>query len=221
MNSRIEGWLSIPKSIYVCVMVLPWKLALRRPIKVRYNVKLQSLKGKVLLPQNARKDLVQIGFQYVGTHDVTYRRTVLEIDGTLEFKGSAMIGSGSQLCVGSNGHLVCGNRFNISCSGHIVCTGHMNIGDNFLMGWDALLMDSDFHSVENVETGKLNVISRDVHIGENVWMAARSVILKGTQIPDGCIIGANSVVTGSFEKPNCVIAGNPARVIKEGHRRKS
>lgn len=172
------------------------------------------------MPQNARKNFVQIGFQYVGTHDVTYRRTVLEIDGILELKGSAMIGSGSQLCVGSIGHLICGDRFNISCSGHIVCTGHMNIGDDFLMGWDALLMDSDFHSVENVETRKINAVSHDVNIGENVWMAARSVILKGSQIPDGCIIGANSVVTGRYEKPNCIIAGNPARVVKEGCRRK-
>lgn len=190
------------------------------PIKVRYNVKIQSLKGHVILPANARKGMVQIGFQYVGTHDVTYRRTVLEIDGILDFKGSAMIGSGSQLCVGVNGHLQCGANMNISCSGHIVCIGDMAIGDNFLMGWDALLMDSDFHEIENIEKGITNNVQKNISIGDNVWMAARSVILKGTQIPDGCIIGANSVVTGRYEKPNCVIAGNPARVVKEGFCRK-
>lgn len=220
MNGRLEGWLSIPKSLYVCFRLLPWEQAVKLPIRVRYNVKLQSLKGQVILPNNISKSIIMIGFQYVGTHDVTYRRTVLEIDGTLEFKGSAMIGSGSQLCVGSNGHLICGNRANISCSGHIVCTGHMNIGDDFLMGWDALLMDSDFHSVENVEKRKVNLISRDVKIGENVWMAARSVILKGSQIANGCIIGANAVVSGCFDKDNSVIAGNPARVVKEGYCRK-
>lgn len=40
-----------------------------------------------------------------------------------------------------------------------------------------------------------------------------SIILKGTVIGNNCVIGAGSVVHGKFED-NCVIAGNPAKVIK-------
>ena len=35
----------------------------------------------------------------------------------------------------------------------------------------------------------------------------------GTVLGDGCVVGAGAVVAGKFED-NCVIAGNPARVIK-------
>lgn len=221
MNSRLEGWLSIPKSLYVCLRLLPFHQALRMPIKVRYNVKLQSLNGRVILQPKARKAMIQIGIQYVGTHDVTYRRTVLEIDGTIEFKGSAYIGSGSQICIGKDAHLTAGNNFQISCAGHIVCTGNMSIGSRFLMGWDGMLLDTDFHTLENINTHDTTAAQRNITIGDNVWTGARSVILKGSNIADGCVIGANSVVSGKYTTPNCIIAGNPAKVIKEGYTRKN
>ena len=42
-----------------------------------------------------------------------------------------------------------------------------------------------------------------------------SVILPEVTLGDYTIVGAGSIVTKSFTKGNCVIAGNPAKVIKE------
>ena len=50
-------------------------------------------------------------------------------------------------------------------------------------------------------------------IGKNCFIGCNSIILKGTVLGDGCVVGAGAVVCGKFED-NCVIAGNPARVIK-------
>lgn len=50
-------------------------------------------------------------------------------------------------------------------------------------------------------------------IGDNVFIGMNSVILMGTHIGDNVIIGAGSVVSGNVPS-NCVIAGNPARVIR-------
>lgn len=57
------------------------------------------------------------------------------------------------------------------------------------------------------------VPSPPVEIGDNVWIGQRAIILPGRKIANGSIIGAGSVVTKDFE-PNRVIAGNPARVVR-------
>ena len=37
--------------------------------------------------------------------------------------------------------------------------------------------------------------------------------MKGSEIGDNCVVGAGAVVSGKFEA-DCMIAGNPARIIK-------
>lgn len=46
-------------------------------------------------------------------------------------------------------------------------------------------------------------------------MLVDSTILKGAVIPKGCVIGANSNVVSGFTEKNCIIAGNPARIVKK------
>lgn len=49
-------------------------------------------------------------------------------------------------------------------------------------------------------------------IGNNVFLGINTIVLPGTNIGDNSIIGAGSVCRGIYP-PNCVIAGNPAKVI--------
>lgn len=55
----------------------------------------------------------------------------------------------------------------------------------------------------------------DIVIGENCWIGMNSVILPGVTLGSHTIVGAGSVVTKSFPEGNCVIAGVPAKVIKQ------
>lgn len=52
-------------------------------------------------------------------------------------------------------------------------------------------------------------------IGRNCFIGGRAMILPGVEIGDGCVVGAGSVVTKSVP-PGCVVAGNPARIIRSG-----
>lgn len=52
-------------------------------------------------------------------------------------------------------------------------------------------------------------------IGKNCFIGGRSMILPGVQIGDNCVVGAGSVVTKSVPS-RCLVAGNPARILREG-----
>ncbi len=54
----------------------------------------------------------------------------------------------------------------------------------------------------------------DVNIGEKCWIGMNSVILPGVTLGTNTIVGADSIVTKSFPEGFCVIAGNPAKIIK-------
>lgn len=55
--------------------------------------------------------------------------------------------------------------------------------------------------------------SKEVIIGKDCFVGCNTLILKGSKIGDGSVVGAGSVVAGIFPS-NCVIAGNPAKIIK-------
>ena len=56
---------------------------------------------------------------------------------------------------------------------------------------------------------------KDVIIGDNCWIGMNAVILPGVVLGGKTTVGAGAVVTKSFPEGNCVIAGNPARIIRK------
>jgi acetyltransferase-like isoleucine patch superfamily enzyme len=55
---------------------------------------------------------------------------------------------------------------------------------------------------------------RPIRIGDNCWIGMNAVILPEVELGEHVVVGAGAVVTQNFG-PNCLIAGNPARVIRE------
>jgi acetyltransferase-like isoleucine patch superfamily enzyme len=80
---------------------------------------------------------------------------------------------------------------------------------------EAHILDTDFHSIEiNRRDPRARVRTAPVQIGENVWIAAQAGILPGARIGRNSVVGFGAVCTGEYPA-NCVIAGNPARVIRQ------
>ena len=101
--------------------------------------------------------------------------------------------------------------------------GITNTLENTCIGGNCKILDNDFHPIEVEARNQLLrdskggdsdlVPSKEIRIGKNCFLGCNSIVLKGTVLGDGCVVGAGAVVSGKFEE-NCVIAGNPARVIK-------
>jgi acetyltransferase-like isoleucine patch superfamily enzyme len=54
-----------------------------------------------------------------------------------------------------------------------------------------------------------------IRIGDRCWFGMNAIILPGVELGPQTIVGAGSVVTKSFPRGHCVLAGNPARIVRE------
>lgn len=211
----IEKILSVPKSLYVSIKLCGLKNGIRLPIFVRYNTVLRDISGHVITP--AAGGIFCVGFgSGEGTADVKYVRSVLEVSGTIIVEDYLRLGAGTRLCVSGTLHV---NSMTNTSRLHLVCMDKITIGKNVLIGWDTCIMDSDMHTILNLETKEILPKTSQVTIGDNVLIGTRCLILKGSNIPNGCIVGARSVVTKPFSISNSILAGNPARVVKTGYTR--
>lgn len=68
------------------------------------------------------------------------------------------------------------------------------------------------HDVNNPE---FHTKCKSVIIGEKCWIGMNSVILPGVKLGPHITVGAGSIVTKSFNSGYCIIAGNPAKIIKQ------
>lgn len=58
-------------------------------------------------------------------------------------------------------------------------------------------------------------IRKVTRIGDYSWIGMNSIILPGVELGPRTVVAAGSVVTKSFPDGFCVLAGNPAKIVKE------
>lgn len=88
------------------------------------------------------------------------------------------------------------------------------IKEDCMISNDISFRTTDSHSVLN-ERGMRTNPAANIVINDHVWIGMRSLIFKNTVIHKNCIIGAGSFCNKDYEKANCMIAGHPAKIIKE------
>ena len=116
-------------------------------------------------------------------------------------KNGCKISYGTTLEILDNAILNSG-YFTVNCNRVIVVAKKMYLGQDVMIGRNAVLYDSDFHQMLDKKGKTLNPASQ-VKVGSHVWIGANSTILKGTMIGQNSVIGANAVVNG--EVPEKVI----------------
>jgi serine acetyltransferase len=93
---------------------------------------------------------------------------------------------------------------------YIQAIGKIYIGDYTQIGPNVGLISSNHSLVNNSEH-----LVDEIRIGKYCWIGMGAVILPGITLGDYTIVGAGSIVTKPFPDGYCVIAGNPARLVRQ------
>jgi acetyltransferase-like isoleucine patch superfamily enzyme len=141
----------------------------------------------------------------------------------IEIGDATMIAANVTLCAGmAPGHdlgptpvLRVGSRCVIGRGSHIVAHHSIDIGDAVFTGPYVYITDQN-HSYEDPDTpiGAQWPVNSAVSIGAGSWLGTGAVILPGSVIGRNVVVAAGAVVRGKVPD-RCVVAGVPARVVRE------
>lgn len=148
-----------------------------------------------ILPLQIFPKINRIGLLIMGhnvANDVIFYSSS-EIIGNVKVR----IGSGSfvghrSLFMGGNSQIIIGTNCDISSNVSLI-TGSHKISEYGRRAGDGF--------------------SKDITIGNNVWIGYGAILLSNIKIGDGSIVAAGSLVNKDVP-PNCIVGGNPARIIK-------
>jgi acetyltransferase-like isoleucine patch superfamily enzyme len=80
----------------------------------------------------------------------------------------------------------------------------VEIGEEVLISWDVTLLENNYHSNSR----------GPIRVEDHVWIGCHAIVLSGVTIGRGAVVAAGAVVTRDVP-PNSLVAGNPARVLRE------
>ena len=108
-------------------------------------------------------------------------------------------------------NIIVGKRVFINSGCCFQDQGGIEIGDDVLIGQQVVIATLN-HDLHPAKRGSMT--PKPVKIGNQVWIGAHATILPGVTIGDGAVVAAGAVVTKDVP-PNTVVAGVPAKIIKE------
>jgi acetyltransferase-like isoleucine patch superfamily enzyme len=202
----------LPNTLLFNFRYFPLAKACRLPVLVSHRMKLVKLGGKVELA-NYQFGSVRLGPADVDVFPEGGRRGVWRVEGRVRLGDGVRIGPGSSIVC--TGELDLGDNVLTNARVAIYCAKQIVIGRDALISWDATIVDNDFHKLYDADHNWINPPA-PILIGERVWIGFGATIAKDTRLATGTVIGAGALVRGDFSDPNCVLSGNPARLVRRG-----
>lgn len=174
------------------------------------------------LPERVLRELTLIPF-----HDA-----VLVVGSPMTWLASLLVGgdratvfldAGVQLTAGE---IYCGGGSSVVLHGPLVATrcavvdarngGTVVAGADQLWAANVYVATDDMHRLADRTTGeRLNPFGAHVRLGRHVWLCRDAVVTGHADVADGAVVAMRSVVRGQKVPAHAVVAGVPARVVRE------
>lgn len=172
------------------------------------------------------KEALRLGWQCLVSRFKAHRCTV--VGPWTRVEGRLIVNNGGSIILGDRVHirgthvpvelgslpggkLEIGTRTFINGGVSICAQESVEIGRNCAIGNYTLIMDTDFHDVDDrTQVSKTSPI----FIDDNVWLGAHVIVLKGVRIGRGAVIAAGAVVTKDVP-PFTLVGGVPAKIIRK------
>ena len=173
------------------------------------------------LPRN-----VQLGAGTIITGEGAFRRFQSKRDSALVIGGNCTM-DGVQFSLGEDGRVTIGD-FCYFTNAVLLADCELRIGSYVMIGWNAVIADSDFHPIAPAarlldavalsplgdRRARPTFVSRAVVIEDDVWIGPTATILKGVRLGAGCFVEPGALVAHDVP-PRARVAGNPACIIGE------
>lgn len=161
-----------------------------------------------------------------------FRDAVIAVGSPMPWLSSLLVGGdgatvfldhGVQLTAGE---VYCGGGSAVVLHGPLIATrqavvdarngGSIVVGADGLWAADVYVATDDMHRLADRQTGqRLNPFGADIRVGRHVWLCKDAVVTGHVEIGEGSVVGLRSVVRGQKVPAHAVVAGVPARVVRE------
>ena len=114
---------------------------------------------------------------------------------------------GSVIC----GNILMGKNSKLALRGgcYIQGIGKLFVGDYVSITQNCIIISAN-HNIYNQDEH----IRKETIIGDYCWIASNACIMAGVVLGPRTIVAAGAIVTKSFPDGYCIVAGNPAKIVK-------
>lgn len=156
---------------------------------------------------------VKIGKSIINCGKVTIGNNVTIADNN--FFSCSELNIGSNTVIHSGNVFIGTSRFSIGDNSRIINNHYFDLWNDIKIGNNTWIAgkNSQFWTHGSIHT-KTNKKNLSISIKDNVYVGSSVCFAPGVNIESINLIGLGSVVTDSFIQTNCIIAGNPAKIVK-------
>lgn len=128
-------------------------------------------------------------------------------------------GHGGQILIGTDCYVGANSRIwsghSITIGNHVLIAHNVSIMDNLTHPLDPRARRRQMAEIYSAgHPRQIDLDDRPIVLEDDAWIGAHALVLRGVRVGAAAIVAAGAVVTKDVA-PHTIVAGNPARVVRE------